>query len=686
MKTYIVKPEIGRFCSAIHYKEGDSFSENIQYLGSKTNITNQEFAEYDFSYFINKYKFNSSDLLSFADSNLINKAGNYVDNVEVLNKLVFPTSINSKEDLVGYDFFGSLNIKGTETTLYVIYAGEGVKRIELFEDVVDKKSNPQFNLDKLDDPNFDSSIGTIPAVVLELGPEPDKIYGDEFEKALLEDEISCSKVIWITTSFNNGSTNYNLSYGIWLIDKNSQRNKPEYSLRNDEYYSSVNYIKVIDRDDDLYYDKTTNTVVGNVREKATVDKFPLLNLIKHNSDKYSAKISYKRGDEVLIGENTYQSLIDNNLGNVPYLSSSWKIINKSSDFLTTRLDIITDPLNTAEITPNKISVNNNKNDYYRSGSSIFNIVPVPGYEVAFDFNNLTSEENECISNGVDFSATPDSITKNSINDYIAVYTLGLGTQNVPWSEFTKADSGKAIIKMRKRDTVLKFIVKDEQNNIFLKKDWQAYFKNETDFGIKGIYSDGYSNLNVTVREDSTVPVPVNNESEIKVVLGKLRRYEIDSITLNYHNGFEELSREIPVQIDESGNYYFIDNVDYLYAEYVLNASVMTYSIQIIGDLKYYEVEDVYFDSDYNKEFNARFYCAENNPEKKFYGVLIYREGYSSIPAASLYSVGSRATIGTGENQITVELFYNEEDEVYTVHGDRTCENYVIDIIKEMPRK
>lgn len=675
MKTFIVKPEISHFSSASTYSESGK-SLGVLYLGSNIDITRQEFAEYDFTNFINKFKYNGDKLIDFADQELTDLAGTVAERLDVLNSLVFPTNSPDSGAVKKDKFFGSLNIKGTDTTLYLLYADEGVKSIELFENLdatVDK-----FDLNLIDSEDLNYST-TLPCLVLELGPEEGKIYSDTKELAKLEDEVRCSKVIWLTTSFDSASTSYNLSYGIWLSESNSQRNKNKYSIRNDEYLSTVNHMNSVEElSSGLFVDGATGVILGTDCVETSNISHPLLTLVNSHSSKntFSINVSYSKGEEVLFNNTTYTSLVDNNLGNIPSLSTQW-VSNASEKFLTTRIDILTDPLNTAVITPSKLSINNTAD----SGPAQVSILPVAGYEVDFDFETRTGQ---CISNGYDYTTAPNTLSRidDPTNIYVKTFLLGLGTDTVAWSNFIKSESGKVIIKMKKKNTDFRILLKDVQGNQYFYNQWVSYIKGESDFGVKRVELDN-AEVAVNISSDSILQLPVKEGSIIKIFFGKLSRYEIDSITLTTYDGVNNEVLNVPVKWDPIYGYYVEGEVDYLFAEYVLNVSTMTYTIGVYGDLKYYEIEDKFLDSDYNQEFNARFYRAANNtePGKGFYSVLIYRESDNFTTPVELREVGDTAVIGEGANAVKLTLLGNSQDGVFTVHGDKTCENYRINIIK-----
>ena len=264
----------------------------VKYHGSKNNFPGIDFAEYDFSYIVEKYKFGNRLLLTDLDSVSSELVGRDISDTDKIGKILFPTLVN-EESNNPYDFFGSLYINGD--TIYFFECLEDWSTIEIYEDIIDSNvpgSNEfiEYSYLRLQDPIPEGLI--IPSVVINLGPSricynnPTDLYfpqdplrnrqnredsdGEPIEKyssieySKICDELTSKKVVCLfLSSVSTGDVEtFNISFAAWNNNSNPARNKWKYDLRNDEFYNFHNNLGVIEKTNIGWEDRKAGTILG----------------------------------------------------------------------------------------------------------------------------------------------------------------------------------------------------------------------------------------------------------------------------------------------------------------------------------------------------------------------------------------------------------------------------------------
>ena len=691
MKTILNKSELKDISTIVFYKKAgiaeDPKADLVLYKSSNTRVNNSDFIEYGLSSLVEKYKYNDKDQLSFFDDYLIRLIDKNSEVAEKLNKCLFPTLSTESTKNIGYGYFGTLTIQSR--TLYIFEVPEDICKVELYESVITtNNSDYDFIID------YDYLVGGIqekysenvavekinsliqPGIVITLGPDLEtNLDKDSFEFRKLEDEIYFKKTIYLTTSSEDNQF-INLSYKLWNLDENSNRNKNKYSLRNDEYYSTINNINVIEKskNSDLIYESGSNLLLSNKK----VQNHPILNSkLNRVSNKilkpFSTKVVYNLGDKVEYNSESYTSLSNNNIGNIPVLSSHWILSERTKDFLTTRVNIYVNPLDSAIVSPNKSVSINSLGDTNMS----FSITSNPGYI----FEGSVTSGDRKLSNGY--------TSKDGIFSQCTIYS------SEDWDVIKKTKS--IVFNLTKINTKFTFRLKaDRYYNL---SDWGLYLDTESvNFGINGISVDGNTIAIPSINSDNkTIEFATNKDSVVRFTLGKLNKFSVNSIKAS--DVINGNVWDIDLKVDEDGNYYFEDIASFTEVSYILDISNRSYDIEVFGNLKYYEVEHKFFTSKYKDCINVRFYSCENNElDPPFSKILILSElnGYSTkngkcaelkydklIKDPDISSLTSKQSNSKSVylNGVYFTLFYNSNDGVYTLHSTGTNENYKIKILR-----
>lgn len=247
-----------------------------------SELSNPDFLETDFRYTQDKLEFNSPGILNElgkTDKQKINLEG--LGGIEKYSVTLFPSVLNSQEDDEFEYYSTKIGVNGDE--IFCLLIPEEVDQVIMLDSKMEE------------------------AIVV------------SFE----EGEIEFSKVLWVVCS-STGSPNprtINLSYDAYKEDKNPVRRMSDYVLRNDElvenrmgYYIENEYL----------YSEISSSLVGTYK----LENRPIYDLLKNFQDRsWNKRKRYSIGDTAWIGENRYESLESNNIGNHPYYSRLWRIYN-----------------------------------------------------------------------------------------------------------------------------------------------------------------------------------------------------------------------------------------------------------------------------------------------------------------------------------------------------------------------
>ena len=286
----------------------DKRGEITYYYGSDSKILDlEDYNEYGWEFIVDKYKFNSEFLLNYLPDSSKELIGNKLEDIDKIEKTLFPTLVDQKkEEKSNIKYFGSITIGRQK--LIMISVPCGYNKLNLFDTTIDN-TNP-------------------------------KITVTFSEK----EEINSNKIVWfvITSGDKNEVLDINLSFFSWENSINPHRNMNRYLLRNDEFHNTLADLNIFDnlksdKENPLYVDLSSNTIVGNKR----VDVFPegsrLVILDSNGEEKNgigieydSVKKLYTIADGFCIGVKT---------GNVIKIAAKYRNVSFSSLSLISEYDI-----------------------------------------------------------------------------------------------------------------------------------------------------------------------------------------------------------------------------------------------------------------------------------------------------------------------------------------------------------
>jgi len=257
-------PQFKTLNKAIASNEQEGLEDITYYYGSDSKILDlEDYNEYGWEFIVDKYKFNSEFLLNYLPDSSKELIGNKLEDIDKIEKTLFPTSVNQKEgEKSNIKYFGSITIGRQK--LIMISVPRGYNELNLFDTTIDN-TNPRITV--------------------------------TFSE---KEEINSNKIVWfvITSGGKNEVLDINLSFFSWENSINPHRNMNRYLLRNDEFHNTLADLNIFDNlksdeENPLYVDLSSNTIVGNKR----VDVFPegsrLIILDSNGEEKNGIGIEYK---------------------------------------------------------------------------------------------------------------------------------------------------------------------------------------------------------------------------------------------------------------------------------------------------------------------------------------------------------------------------------------------------------
>lgn len=630
----------------------------VYYHGSTESLLElSDFTEYDFSYIVEKYKFNDNLLVNQLDSNSAKYLGTEVENIMLVNDTLFPSLID-EADSPTPNFFGT--VTSGVNNIYLFPMDANYDKVELYEGVVNENSNDD---NTFYDYDWMTLVGLTPKVkpviTIYLGPESnsshleiDKFFDqatyDYYNKKVLTDskqyleeldEITNNKVLVLVVSDNNHRKEINLSAKVWNDDKNGNRNKPIWTIRNDEFFSTVNNVSLVDKKQDFFVDARSNAVLGN----KVINNHILLDRIAANVDdeKYYPFITYNSGDQVKLNDVVYESVINGNKGNDPRLSKNW-VIADSLKILNSRSNVILNHSDAGYVIPGgQITVTPNLN-------KVFIIHENLGYEL--------DKDNPCSSS-----------SNNNIQVIVTTYKKDGKTQkqvsiNDPDAWNSVKESGQLIFNFNKVDTKIRLVaVYDGQELDY--NNWVFYGRNRLEL---------QSFTGTLDANNSTISIPANEILNMK--FNDLLKNSIDKVEASCVLESGEIETRIITA--ESGNY--TDKANYTSATYKIYVS-REIKLIISENIANYEIEDPYIEVPVKGEYTYRFYpCTEGTNKNKFNGLkvkVINSEGTTDITDISETNFSS--TTQTVPS-VAGDLSLSKVDNIYSIRFLIVEENITIE--------
>ena len=684
-------------------------SDRVQYQGSKSKISGMDFAEYDFSYLIEKYKFNDNFLISFLDDKSKELIGKNIDDLEKIESTLFPTlSQNNGVSKYNYDYFGSTLIANQSFLLFEAPGRsnglEGYYKIELYEDVLDfnnsSKSFIEYELlEKLGDRFTDINI---PAITITLGPEnttknnPSELYYDYdtvnkvnelgiVDYIKLREEINCSKVVYLYLSKNNEILELNLAYKSWIDNNNPNRNSNKFFIRNDEYCSSRNNINILRnlKDSDFWFDENSGTIVGNNAYDYSDCRLLRKKLEKIKNDLYSPYVRYNKGDIIRCGTNPFgepyywESLVDNNYHNDPFTSSDWIEYTKVNNFFTRRINILIYPLGAGFSNPGgSITVNS------KTQPVEFEIQPNVGYNIFYRSSDIHDNTNNHLDSC--YLIGPDKENSVQLKSECWNYSKkDIGERDIEtitvtdWSPFFEiGDNGlykynDLIFNFGVAKSFISFYASDD---IITEpyKNWRDYFR-EPNFTINNIVtisSEGVETNPNPIDIENTNKLSVDPGSKIVMLVSELTSHSIDYLKSTYKVGSSTRVKYIYPRVLNNRSFEFTDMIDFSETTYLFHLVPKILTITA-SKFEGYTVNEVIGRVKYDDNYSFKFY--NNNGSSEFKKITIVEENTGK---EIIYSSG---TLGKLELNGAIFNLVLEDDSIYSLNIKEAKSNYKIEL-------
>ena len=367
---YVPLPE-----DCIKLGEQERLSSLARFTGSKTlwrgtrnGMGMADLMEYDLRYDISKNDFASTIIPNLYSSDI--RSIFSAEGVLEIGDWLVPSCVSSFEE-IKEEWFGSTVIN--DKTVIVLPADRYIWKLEFYEEVGLETnhsldlSSPWISHSALLAYGFDSKIISNPAVTITLGPDPLDPYNLESyylendsrkdktsrtsyitnlrEWGKLVEEISEMKAIVVAISQNSSTPEINLAIKSWNTSLNPNRWMNKSFLRNDKFYSLRDTLKLVEEKNTgsgVWIDSRNGILLGTkeISLGETGILSSKLNKVRTriiNREIYSPFRSYSIGEQVNFSGERWESLVDQNLGNVPSISPEWILSSEVESIFTSRI-------------------------------------------------------------------------------------------------------------------------------------------------------------------------------------------------------------------------------------------------------------------------------------------------------------------------------------------------------------
>lgn len=671
--------------TAVFYST-DSISKKtyskVLFRSSSSLLYNMNFSEYDFSYNIEKNKFNDKFLINNIGNKTVNLFNSSPSTLEKLEKIIFPT-LGNEDWEVNNKYFGTTLINNQVFAL--LFAEAGISKIELYKDFIKKNTNYIYDRENISEYNFidietikelNVSPTSIPYFTILLGETDEDVENNLVLKKELEDEVSCEKAVWMLISSNDKVKEVNLSYKSWIDSINPNRNMNKYLVRNDEYWSTKNHVEIVNKLDniDIFVDSTSNTLLGNT--KINNEKLLILNKKKSRVDLFKSKKSdypdyykyttYKKGDKVYYSGELYESLSNNNFNELPIISTKWILANVLSTIKSIRIIVsvypqvggISDPIGV-------ISIPSIDSD------TSFHIKPYPGY--------VLNEKIPCLI---------------STNPLVPLPSGGVYDYNVP-DNIIIVSNWEKVLETNQLFFNFKFIgtkinlFAEIDNSVVEYKNWISVFNENNFFIEKLIIGKGENQIiynNPTIDGNSSLVIKTNERAEI--VIPELTMYSISEVLMEYDNPGENQPSTIYPFSKNTENTIVLDNAVFTTAKMTLKLEkkkVVASIIQFDG----FEISNNSLKVDSSGTVEFKFIENEvgptGKPLKYFKEVILEDDKGNSLSINSISANGGIHDFGLSTVSLSVvngDINPGPSEGVYTLRIVNIFYNTTIKIIRK----
>lgn len=635
-------------------------ADKVLYLSSNDRFSGYDDIEYDFSFLIEKHKYNDNQKLENLDP--ISKVilGKELEDLVLAEKMIVPSNTIPDEGITDKISYFSSSIVSNNKFI-ILNIEKDIYKIELYEGVIDSNNSEG---DFIDYDTGEATKKPISTIILGLEKKDNlnesvKYESDKsnFNKTLWEenkveymkllDEIRGNKFICISLS-EEGSDNLkvNLAYDSWLKDsKNPLRNLNKYLLRNDDFYFILNNTNPVKEVGNYLIDSNTGTVLSNTLTPIELSgKTSILEMkrkrILEDSLVWNNSVNYSQGDIVECNGVRYESLKKNNIDNFPPLSSAWEVESELTSYFTTRITVRAEEGYGCSIFPSGIITILPTVDFVE-----FSIVDEPGYEI---------DKNE-----IDIYPIITDKKGNKRSKFYLKTTNEAGETTGDYSYFKSQDKGHIII------------FEDPESLEYLRNITSMYFKHtkptfqlvfsiidESETHIP--WSSFIKDVTLEITRDSEVigedeiinnSIPVTVGQKISIGMEENSKYAFlgDTIKINIQPDTEN---------DATGKIY-----------QTLQVISKTIKITVGGDaMGDFTIENTELMTEYNGSAVVRFYPNEEivGFDENNYILSINGVDYSLTPPLK-------------KSKNTTDLSYEITDNIYTLSCSSIKENLEINL-------
>ena len=581
----------------------DYKSSLVMYHGSTSNFPGIDFAEYDFSYFPEKRKFDNTLLISELDNESGTLIGRDIEDTDKIGKILFPTLVDEETDNP-YKYFGSLLVGGK--MMYFFECPEDYYEIEIYEDILDSNADGgdgfiEYRYLELSG-QTDNAIE--PSVIIKLGPERD-VYNNPtsfyynldplrsrtervdkeytaLEYSRLCDEIFGKKVICFFLSSYDSIQDFNLAFSAFQNNVNPLKNKWKYDLRNDEYYDLLRDNTGFRNDSGVWIDKKSGTILGNSTIESSlcpIKNYKLSRLQRTQQNYYSPYRKYSKGEntvyKILNTDGSYisytlESLCDGNIGNDPLLSPEWILKDKFLDFLTDIIYISQNPVSSrSNIVPGtQITVH---------PDSVINFLISDGLGYSFSGVSIIDD----FGNTVDLVENEDYtyVLEDTNTEYNKTVTIN------SWGSYIDPNSPKhtnqVVFNFEPVSSVIKILLSNE-GIIYHYNEWTSIFsESEFDLSIKINNHQIQLGENSPLFIDSDMYLFIDNpETNPTIELDFSGTLVKSAIKSKYRIGNKKYTKTIAINNNSA-----VDVVNFANAEYIIDTNSIKKKLSVRIDQK-----------------------------------------------------------------------------------------------------
>ena len=391
----VVLYKLSKFIPSLGTTVSDFNLENhschkILYLVNNDILENNDFAQYEFSYLVDRFGYTSNLLINRLDNESKSVLGREPSILTELEDKIVPTSINTEEDSI-FGYFGATTFDNFK--FISLDLDSEIYKVEIYDEMIDANhlsENPSKFYDTgiweyLSSVNSNISVSNLiyPRVTIVMGPDHnynlnsnDLYYsGDSHDLAVSDyteyrknwEEYYFQKTLNIYLPKTEYEESLNISLETWRdCRKNPNRNTENSILTRNGFYSMLQNINPISTNPiDLTVDVNSGTILGNT-SLTEISELPILSKkLGEIGNDYDPSIRYNKGDRVNYKvlnasgnwvDQEWESLVDNNIGNIPSLSYSWDTVENLTNYYTSRLRVTFDNseyTNTGEIFPSE---------------------------------------------------------------------------------------------------------------------------------------------------------------------------------------------------------------------------------------------------------------------------------------------------------------------------------------------